>query len=75
MKEEVKLEIPETKESTIEEFVVHYADGSGKVIRSGLLITQVGEDIEIMGLNSSTGDYLLALSAMQQALNRILELE
>lgn len=75
MRGEVKLEIPETKESIVKKFTIHYADGSEKVIGSGLLITQVGEDIEIMGLNSSVGDYLLALSAMQQALNQVLELE
>lgn len=73
--EEVKMEIPKTKESTIEEFTVHYADGSGKVIRRGLLITESGEDIEILGLQLSVEDYLMALSAMQQALDKILELE
>lgn len=75
MKEEVRLEIPETKESTIADFTIHYADGSERVIRSGLLITQVEEDVEILGLNSSVSDYLLALSAMQQALNQVLELK
>ena len=73
--EEVNLEIPETEESTIGEFTVHYADGSERAIKSGLLITRVGEDIEIMGLNSSVEDYLLALSAMQRGLNQVLELK
>lgn len=75
MRGEVKLEIPKTEESIVREFTVHYADGSEEAIKSGLLITQVGENIEIMGLNSSVEDYLLALSAMQQALNQVLELE
>lgn len=75
MRGEVKLEIPKTEESIVREFTVHYADGSEGVIKSGLLITQVGENIEIMSLNSSVEDYLLALSAMQQALNQVLELE
>lgn len=69
------MEVPKTKESTIEEFTVHYADGSGKVIRKGLLITESGEDIEILGLQFSVDDYLLALSAMQQGLNQVLELK
>lgn len=75
MKKEVKLGILETKESTIREFIVHYADGSERVIKSGLLVTQVKENMEILGLNSSVGDYLLALSAMQQGLSQVLDLE
>lgn len=74
MEEEVKLEIPETEESTIVEFTVHYADGSERAIKSGLLITQVEENMEILGLNSSVEDYLLALSAMQQGLSQVLDL-
>lgn len=72
---EMKMEIPKTKESIIEEFTIHYADGSSKVIRKGLLITESGEDIKILGLQSSVNDYLMALSAMQQALDKVLELE
>lgn len=72
---EVKMKIQETKESTIEEFTVHYADGSSKVIKSGLLVTRVEENVEILGLNSSVEDYLLALSAMQQGLSQVLDLE
>ena len=75
MEEEVKLEIPKTGESTIVEFTVHYADGSEIAIKSGLLITQVEENMEILGLNSSVEDYLLALSAMQQGLSQVLDLE
>lgn len=75
MEEEVKLEIPETEESTIVEFTVYYADGSERAIKSGLLITQVEENMEILGLNSSVEDYLLALSAMQQGLNQVLGLK
>lgn len=75
MGEEVKLDIPETEESIIVEFIVHYADGSERAIKSGLLITQVKENMEILGLNSSVEDYLLALSAMQQGLSQVLDLE
>lgn len=75
MEKEVKLEIPETEESIVREFTVHYADGSERVIKSGLLITQVEGGIEILGLDFTVGDYLLALSAMQQGLSQVLELE
>ena len=75
MEKEVKLEIPKTEESIVREFTAHYADGSERVIRSGLLITQVEGGIEILSLDFTVGDYLLALSAMQQGLSQVLELE
>lgn len=75
LKKSPKVEITTTRNPEAVSFTIHYSDGSSKTIESGLLATwkPTGE-VEVECLNTSASDYLMVLAALEQSLDKVIEL-